>query len=107
MSPGISRRSMFQLAAAGGGLVFASRLGIRPGHAAAEDFYFVQLSDLHWGFNDASVNPDPRATLERTISAINATRHMPDFIVFTGDLTHTTKDPAERRRRMGEGGTGL
>ena len=26
----------------------------------------------------------------------------PDFIVFTGDLTHTTDDPAERRRRMTE-----
>src|SRR5262249_39234795 len=25
-----------------------------------------------------------------------------DFIVFTGDLTHTTDDVAERRRRMGE-----
>ncbi len=26
----------------------------------------------------------------------------PDFIVFTGDLTHTTDNPAERRKRMGE-----
>ena len=26
----------------------------------------------------------------------------PDFIVFTGDLTHTTDDPKERRKRMAE-----
>src|SRR5207237_2861663 len=26
----------------------------------------------------------------------------PDFVIFTGDLTHTTDDDAERRRRMGE-----
>ncbi|PMY06027.1 serine/threonine protein phosphatase, partial [Pseudomonas sp. GW460-13] len=26
----------------------------------------------------------------------------PDFIMFTGDLTHTTDDPQERRRRLRE-----
>jgi len=101
MSVALSRRSIMRLAAVGG-VVFASRLGVRSSFAAMDDFYFIQLSDLHWGFQDAKVNPDPRATLEKTIAAINATPHMPDFVVFTGDLTHTTKDPQERRRRMGE-----
>ena len=40
--------------------------------------------------------------LEKAIAAINAARPQPDFIVFTGDLTHMTKDPAERRKRMTE-----
>jgi 3',5'-cyclic AMP phosphodiesterase CpdA len=97
----LSRRTAMQLAAVGG-VVFASRLGIRPGLAAMEEFYFIQLSDIHWGFRDATVNPDPRATLEKTVAAINAAPHMPDFVVFTGDLTHTTKDTQERRRRMRE-----
>lgn len=97
----LSRRTAMQLAALGG-VVFASRLGIRPGLAAAEEFYFIQLSDIHWGFRDAAVNPDPRATLEKTVAAINAAPHMPDFVVLTGDLTHTTKDTEERRRRMRE-----
>jgi 3',5'-cyclic AMP phosphodiesterase CpdA len=101
MSLNLSRRSLIRLAAVGG-VVFASRLRIRASAAATEEFYFVQLSDLHWGFQDATVNPDPRATLEKTIADINEASHMPDFIVFTGDLTHTTKDPRERRRRMGE-----
>ena len=97
----LSRRSLIRLAAVGG-VVFASRLGVRPGYAAMDEFYFVQLSDLHWGFQNPKVNPDPRATLEKAIAAINAAPHMPDFVVFTGDLTHITKDAQERRRRMGE-----
>jgi hypothetical protein len=48
----IDRRKFLQLAALGGGAVFASSL---PGCASlggkeGEDFYFVQLSDTHWGF---------------------------------------------------------
>ena len=31
---------------------------------------------------------------------VNALERKPDFIVFTGDLTHTTDDPGERRRRL-------
>jgi 3',5'-cyclic AMP phosphodiesterase CpdA len=31
---------------------------------------------------------------------VNALEQVPDFIVFTGDLTHTTNDPVERRRRL-------
>jgi len=33
---------------------------------------------------------------------VNALSFEPDFIVFTGDLTHTTDDPAERRRRLSQ-----
>ena len=100
---GIDRRSFLQLAAAGGGAVFASSL---PGCAAlagsSSDFHFVQLSDVHWGFEGAALNPDARGTLPKAIAAVNALESQPDFIVFTGDLTHTTDDGAERRKRMAQ-----
>jgi 3',5'-cyclic AMP phosphodiesterase CpdA len=69
---------------------------------ASDDFYFVQLSDSHWGFNGPAVNPDARGTLPKAVAAVNALAQPPDFIMFTGDLTHTTDNPVERRKRMGE-----
>jgi hypothetical protein len=105
MSDAIDRRDFLKLAGLGG-VVFASTLAGR-GHAAGpgpaqEDFYFVQLSDTHWGFNGPAVNPDARGTLPKAVAAVNALSVQPDFIVFTGDLTHTTDDPQERRRRLAE-----
>jgi hypothetical protein len=89
----------------GGGAVLASSL---PGCSslasgpAQDDFYFVQLSDTHWGFNGPALNPDARGTLPKAIAAVNALAVPPDFIVFTGDLTHTTDDGVERRKRLAE-----
>ena len=70
----IDRRTFLQLAALGGGAVFASRLA---GAAAMpyDDFYFVQLSDTHWGFTGPAVNPDSRGTLPK---APPADEHQPD-----------------------------
>lgn len=65
------------------------------------DFYFVQMSDSHWGFEGPS-NPDAKGTLRKAVAAVNSLEIPPEFIVFTGDLTHTTDDPDERRRRMKE-----
>jgi 3',5'-cyclic AMP phosphodiesterase CpdA len=99
-----------------GGLVFASGL---PGCATASgapaataaggappsptppnpDFFFLQLSDTHWGFKGAP-NPQADVTLEHAVATINSVDVVPDFIVFTGDLTHTTDDGAQRRERM-------
>jgi Icc-related predicted phosphoesterase len=70
--------------------------------AGEDDFLFIQVSDTHWGFNAPSINPDAAGTLKKAISAINSMKVQPDFIVFTGDLTHTTDDPNERRKRLGE-----
>jgi 3',5'-cyclic AMP phosphodiesterase CpdA len=36
------------------------------------------------------------------VATVNSLAEQPDFIVFTGDLTHTTDDPKERRKRMAE-----
>ena len=67
----------------------------------AEDFFFLQLSDTHWGFSGPP-NPEADKTLRQVVQAVNATKAKPDFIVFTGDLTHTTDDDALRRKRMTE-----
>ncbi|HUH84633.1 MAG TPA: metallophosphoesterase [Stellaceae bacterium] len=103
---GISRRQFAQLAGLGG-VAFASGvfgLGSTAGRAlaAAGDFMFVQLSDSHWGFSGDAVNPEAKTTLKRAVAAVNSLPMEPDFVVFTGDLTHTTDDAQERRRRMGE-----
>ena len=97
------RRQFLQLASVGGA-VFVSGLGGVANAAdasTAEDFFFVQLSDLHWGFEGAP-NPDAKGTLPKAIASVNALTQVPDFVIFTGDLTHTTDDPKERRKRMGE-----
>src|SRR5581483_580082 len=81
-----------------GGLVLASRISRA---APKDDFYFLQLSDTHWGYSGAA-NPEAATTLPRAVGLINASPVKPDFVVFTGDLTHTTDDPAVRRARLNE-----
>jgi hypothetical protein len=75
--------------------------GGNPPLPAAEDFFFLQLSDSHWGFSGPP-NPEADSTLRSTVATINAVTTRPDFIMFTGDLTHTTDDPVVRRTRMKE-----
>jgi 3',5'-cyclic AMP phosphodiesterase CpdA len=94
-------RRQFLSLAAFGGAVFASALPGARAAQAADDFHFVQLSDSHWGF-DGAENRDPRGTLPKAIAAVNALTPQPDFVIFTGDLTHTTEDPRQRRTRMAE-----
>jgi hypothetical protein len=107
------RRKFLSLVGLGGGVVFASGLGFSGkalngalGSAwaadGAMDFYFLQLSDTHWGFEGKKVNPEAKNTLKKTIQTVNAMELKPDFIVFTGDLTHTTDDDQERRKRLKE-----
>jgi len=101
----LDRRQFLQLAGIGGA-VFVSGLAGSAGAMSAmaggaEDFFFVQLSDTHWGFEGAP-NPDAKGTLPKAVVAVNALAQAPDFVIFTGDLTHTTDDPKERRKRMGE-----
>src|ERR1700733_4868297 len=97
-----NRRDILKLMGVGG-VVFASGLA-----GAAEkkkksdmnsDFFFLQLSDTHWGYNGVS-NPEADVTLKQVVETVNGVSARPDFIVFTGDLTHTTDDGAVRRTRM-------
>ena len=102
----MDRRDFLNLTTVGAGAVLASAL---PGCAnvtmggvgSANDFYFVQLSDTHWGYKGPD-NPESANTLRKAVAAVNALPKQPDFIMFTGDLTHTTDDPVERRRRLTE-----
>ncbi|MFZ6734926.1 metallophosphoesterase [Undibacterium sp. Ji42W] len=97
----IDRRNFLKLGAVGGGAVFMSGLYRSVLANTESDFYFVQLSDTHWGYS-GDANPEAKNTLRKAIESVNALLHQPDFIIFTGDLTHTTDDPVERRRRMAE-----
>lgn len=105
----MQRRDFLRLLGVGGGAVFASGLagraqadyGSNKKAGAYDDFYFVQLSDTHWGYKGPA-NPDAANTLKSAVAAVNALKTQPDFIVFTGDLTHTTDDAQERRRRLAE-----
>ena len=115
MSSDWNRRDFVNLLGIGG-VVFASGLAgcSRMGSGAAvsqtpsggapplppnEDFFFLQLSDTHWGYSGPS-NPHADVMLEHAIAAINSADVQPDFVVFTGDLTHKTDNATERHDRM-------
>ena len=103
MNHSSGRREFLQLLGLGGA-VFASGLAGCAGmqrKTESDDFFFVQLSDTHWGFQGPP-NPDAANTLRQAVRAVNALPQQPDFIVFTGDLTHTTDDDNLRRQRMKE-----
>ncbi len=114
----LDRRELIQLLAVGG-LVSASALvgcaastpaGTTPAKPPLPrsptprprpDFLFLQLTDTHFGYEGPN-NPEASHTLKDAVAKINASPLEPDFVVFTGDLTHTTEDGVERRRRMRE-----
>ncbi|HEV2445449.1 MAG TPA: metallophosphoesterase [Candidatus Sulfopaludibacter sp.] len=98
---GIDRRGFLECMAwagtgviwtAGGG-VFSSQLFGQGAKAPKGGLQFVQISDSHMGFNKPA-NADVNATLQAAIDRINALPQTPDFIIHTGDLSHTSK-PAE------------
>jgi Icc-related predicted phosphoesterase len=100
----IQRRDLLKLAGMGVA-VFVSGTTIRAVGAqqkSNDSFYFVQLSDTHWGFSGPNINPDSQGTLKKAVAAVNGLDEQPDFVVFTGDLTQTTDDRKIRRDRMAE-----
>jgi hypothetical protein len=96
-----NRRRDFLKLAGVGGAVLASSLGPWGSAlaAAGQDFVFVQMTDSHWGF-EGPPNPEAKNTLKRAVAAVNALERQPDFVMFTGDLTHASPDESERHRRM-------
>jgi predicted phosphodiesterase len=104
MKKTLDRRDFLKLAGLGGAVFVSGLAGCSSlaNRSDADEFYFVQLSDSHWGFHGPTVNPDAEGTLKKAVAAVNSLTQQPDFIVFTGDLTHTTDDPQERRKRLAE-----
>ena len=103
MANELDRRTLLQLLGVGGVVLGSGLPGFSLVQAAggSQDFFFLQLSDSHWGFSGPP-NPQADQTLKQAVQAVNASSAKPDFIVFTGDLTHTTDDDAVRRKRMAE-----
>ncbi|WP_251106750.1 metallophosphoesterase family protein [Alloacidobacterium dinghuense] len=101
-SDGIDRRGFLKcMAWAGTGVVWSFIGGVpvsRVFGAAThpkkqEDFTFVQISDSHIGFNKPA-NADVTGTLQAAVDKILAIPSSPDFLIHTGDLTHSSK-PSE------------
>ena len=76
-----------------GGVPVSRALGSSPRSAGKADFSFVQISDSHIGFNKPA-NADVSATLQAALDKIDGSSLAPDFLLHTGDLTHSAK-PAE------------
>jgi Icc protein len=72
-----------------GGAITSQAFGQKM-KAAQGELHFVQISDSHMGFNKPA-NPDVNGTLKATIEKINGLPNEPDFIIHTGDLSHTSK----------------
>jgi 3',5'-cyclic AMP phosphodiesterase CpdA len=95
---GIDRRGFLQcMAWAGTGVAWAVGSGVVSSQAfgqnmkaAKGELHFVQISDSHIGFAKPA-NPDVAGTLKATIEKINGLPQEPDFIIHTGDLSHTSK----------------
>ena len=109
-SDGIDRRGFLKcMAWAGTGLVWSFAGGVPVSRVFGEsrhlsnqtsihtakqsDFSFVQISDSHIGFNKAA-NANVTATLEAALDKINGYSGVTDFLIHTGDLSHSSK-PAE------------
>jgi 3',5'-cyclic AMP phosphodiesterase CpdA len=99
---GIDRRGFLKcMAWAGTGLVWTFAGGVPTSrvfgetsrHNQQSDFTFVQISDSHIGFNKAA-NTNVTATLQAALAKIDAAQASPDFLIHTGDLTHSSK-PSE------------
>ena len=83
MNAKITKRDFLKLAGLGG-VVFASALPgfgsvSRAAGKAAGDFYFVQLSDLHWGFKGPAINP---LDLQAAPSTVENERRMGERCLF-------------------------
>ena len=95
---GIDRRGFLEcMAWAGSGVLWTMSGGVLSSQAfgqktkvAKGELHFVQISDSHMGFNRPA-NPDVAATLQAAIDKINGLSEAPEFLIHTGDLTHSSK----------------
>jgi 3',5'-cyclic AMP phosphodiesterase CpdA len=96
LSDNVDRRGFLRcMAWAGTGVVWAMSGGVPKSELLGQTmdhdgFHFVQISDSHIGFNRPA-NTDVNGTLQLAIGKIDALSAAPDFLIHTGDLTHTAK----------------
>jgi hypothetical protein len=98
LGAGALYRAFPALAEGGAGEATRRALGRRSGEAP-RPFSFVQLSDTHVGF-EGPPNPTGTKAFERAVERVNRLAAPPDFVLFTGDLTHDSEAPGEPARRM-------
>lgn len=98
----LNRRAFIKVAGIAGISATLFSIDSLAADSPTQNFTFAQLSDTHWGFDNPAINPDFAGTLKKAIAGVNALEQQPDFVVFTGDLTHTTDDDNIRRKRMKE-----
>ena len=82
----IDRREFLRLATLGS-IVFVSGCGrlnqsANAAHPGKDDFFFIQISDTHWGFAGPAINPDATGTLKKAVDAVNNLGQQPDFVTF-------------------------
>lgn len=95
---GIDRRGFLEcMAWAGTGVLWTAAGGVlssrvlgQTSHAESGELHFAQISDTHIGFNKPA-NPDVTGTLEAAVARLNAEPHQPEFIIHTGDLSHSSR----------------
>jgi 3',5'-cyclic-AMP phosphodiesterase len=95
---GINRRGFLEcMKWAGTGVIWTVSSGVLTSRVFSQnmkpakgELHFVQISDSHMGFNKPA-NPDVGATLQAAITKINSLPEQPEFIIHTGDITHTAK----------------
>ena len=117
MKQSIGRRSFLRMAGAAIGIGAIHEFAPMLAHGAAADpvrtflrrangeaprnFTFAQFSDTHVGFQGP---PDPLGAraFEQAVQLLNRQPRRPDFVLFTGDLTHDADSTDIRARRMAE-----
>ena len=95
---GVDRRGFLEcMAWAGTGVLWSIGSGVLSSQAFGQKMkmpkgglHFVQISDSHMGF-DKPANPNVGATLQIAIDRINSLPVAPEFVIHTGDLTHSSK----------------
>lgn len=116
-SDGVDRRGFLKcMAWAGTGVLLTMQGGVLKSFALGDlpkagaglppgDFSFAQISDSHIGFNKAA-NADVVGTFSEAIRRIGESRHAPDFLIHTGDISHLSKpeefDAAEQVMKAGK-----
>jgi Icc protein len=98
LTDGIDRRGFLEcMGWAGTAILWSMASGVASsqmidgGDTSKGGFTFVQISDSHIGFPNKAANADVVGTLQEAIRRIDALPVRPDFLIHTGDISHSSK----------------